>query len=188
MQRNNDIPPLYGLRKDHKVITDAIKGPRSRPVCGAVTSCNFRISYFLSQIIKPLIQKAPECCDSIEDHLSRIHAVNETEDLTNCVHGSMDVEALYPSIDVDFAVEKLIELLKDSDIIFEKVNTDELRLYITLLTTEEEREKEAISKFRPSRICNRKKPTITGCGSYTEGGRKWLFHYKATTAMKIPKW
>ena len=79
---NNGIPPLYGLRKDHKVITDVIKGPPSGPVCGAVTSCNFRISYFLSQIIKPLIQEAPECCDSTVDLLSRIHAVNQTEDLT----------------------------------------------------------------------------------------------------------
>ena len=95
----------------------------------------------------------------------------------------MDVEALYPSIDVDFAVEKCIELLKDSDIIFEKVNTDELGLYITLLATEEEREKEGKSKFCPSRIRKGKKPTITGCGSYTERGRRWLFHYKATTAM-----
>ena len=92
---NNDIPPLYGLRKDHKVITDEIKGPPSRPVCGAVTSCNFRISYFLSQLIKPLIQEAPECCDSTEDLLSKIHVINETEDLTDCVLGSMDVEALY---------------------------------------------------------------------------------------------
>ena len=141
---NNDIPPLYGLREDHKVITDEIKGP---PVCGAVTSSNFRISYFLSQIIIPLIQLAPECCDITEDLLSKIHLIDETEDLTGCILGSMDVEALYPSIDIDFAVENCVELLKNSDITFESVNTGELGLYITVLTTKEEREKEGISKF-----------------------------------------
>ena len=60
-------------------------------------------------------------------------------------------------------------------------------VYLTLLTTEEKRKKEGISKFCPSRICKGKKPTITGCGSYTERGRRWLFHYKATTAMEDPQ-
>ena len=73
---------------------------------------------------------------------------------------------------------------KNSDITFENVNTDELGLYITLLTTGEEREKEGITKFCPTRIRKGKKPTITGCGSYTEEGKRWLFHNKPTTPMK----
>ena len=106
------FPPLYELRKDHKLYEGEIKGPPSRPVCGAIVSCNYRISYFLSQIIKPLIQNSPECCNSTEDLLSKIYQVNEEEDLTNCVIGSMDVKALYPSIDIDFAVRKMRRSIK----------------------------------------------------------------------------
>ena len=183
---NNDIPPLYGLRKDHKLITDDFKGPPSRPVCGAVISCNYRISYFLSQILKPLIKDAPECCDSTEDLLHRINTINETEDLSDCVLGSMDVEALYPSIDIDFAVEKCVELLKESNISFNNVNTDELGLYITLLTTVEERQEEGITDLCPTRIRRGKNPTITGCGNYTNEKLRWSFHNKAKIVTQEP--
>ncbi|CAI9737260.1 Hypothetical predicted protein [Octopus vulgaris] len=104
---NNDIPALYGLRKDHKGFTDPIAGPPTRPVCGANIASNYRISYFLSMIIRPIIRMSPDVCDSTEDLLSRISDCNKTCDLTGCIVGSMDVVSLYPSIDVDFAVEKL---------------------------------------------------------------------------------
>ncbi|CAI9716636.1 Hypothetical predicted protein [Octopus vulgaris] len=82
---NNDIPALYGLRKDHKVITDPIAGPPARPVCGANIASNYRISYFLSMIIRPIIRMSPDVCDSTED-LSRIDDCNNTCDLTGCMN------------------------------------------------------------------------------------------------------
>ncbi|CAI9736439.1 Hypothetical predicted protein [Octopus vulgaris] len=82
---NNDIPALYGLRKDHKVTTDPIAGPPTRPVCGANMACNYRISYFLSMIIRPIIRMSHDVCDSTEDLLSRINDCNNTCDLTACM-------------------------------------------------------------------------------------------------------
>ncbi|CAI9725075.1 Hypothetical predicted protein [Octopus vulgaris] len=99
---NSDIPALYGLRKDHKVITDSIAGPPTRPVCGANIASNYRISYFLSMIIRPIIRMSPDVCDSTADLLSRINDCNNTCDLAGCMVGSTDVVSLYPSIDVDF--------------------------------------------------------------------------------------
>ena len=98
----------------------------------------------------------------------------------------MDVEALYPSIDVDFAVDKCVELLKESHVTFKNVNTDELGLYIALLTNEEERNKEGINKYCATRIRKGKRPTITGCGSYKDDERRWLFHHKAEVPIKDP--
>ena len=43
---NNMIPPMHGLRKDHKVFDDAIKRPQMRPVSGTVVASNCRISHF----------------------------------------------------------------------------------------------------------------------------------------------
>ncbi|CAI9731151.1 Hypothetical predicted protein [Octopus vulgaris] len=82
---NNDIPALYGLRKDHKVTTDPIAGPPTRPVFGANIASNYRMSYFLSMIIRPIIRMSPDICDSTEDLLSRINDCNNTCDLTGCI-------------------------------------------------------------------------------------------------------
>ena len=40
ISENNEIPPLYGLRKDHKDVPagEEEKGPPQRPVCGEVTT------------------------------------------------------------------------------------------------------------------------------------------------------
>ena len=76
--------------------------------------------------------------------LSRVKLVNETVDLTDCVIGSMDVKALYPSIDIDFAVEKCVEMIIESDVKFQNVNTDELGLYLSL--TVDKRDLERVQK------------------------------------------
>ena len=42
---NCAAPPLYGLRKDHKVHVDEVFGAPSRPVRGANSSVNYRLSH-----------------------------------------------------------------------------------------------------------------------------------------------
>ena len=54
------------------------------------------------------MNQVPDICDSTADMLARVEKCNEEKDLKNCIIGSFDVEALYPSIDVDFAVEKCL--------------------------------------------------------------------------------
>ena len=83
-------------------------------MCGAVVASNYRMSHFISSILQPVIQQAKHPCSSTEDMLSRVRVINETVDLTNCVIGSMDVKALYPSIDIDFAVDKCVEMIVES--------------------------------------------------------------------------
>ncbi|CAI9744358.1 Hypothetical predicted protein [Octopus vulgaris] len=100
---NNDIPALYGLRKDHKGFTDPIAGPPTRPVCGANIASNYRISYFLSMIIRPIIRMSPDVCDSTEDLLSRISDCNKTCDLTGCIRISILRGKLSDQASVDCA-------------------------------------------------------------------------------------
>ena len=71
---NNEIPPLYGLRKDHKEVPtgEEEKGPPQRPVCGAVVSCNYPLSHFISTVLQPVIQQEKHPCNSTEDMLSRV--------------------------------------------------------------------------------------------------------------------
>ena len=50
----------------------------------------------------------------------------------------MDVEALYPSLDIDFTVEKVCELLYESSVKFEGINVKELGLYLSLAMDDDE--------------------------------------------------
>ena len=75
-----------------------------------------------------------------------------------------DVEALYSSIDIDFATEKCCELLHDSDVVFENVDWEELGLYISLTSTM--KELSDYNDFCPTRKFKRgRKPTITASGT-----------------------
>ena len=172
---NNEIPPLYGLRKDHKEIPagEEEKGPPQRPVCGAVVASNYRLSHFVSSILQPVIQQAKHPCTSTEDMLSRVKVVNETVNLERCIIGSMDVKALYPSIDIDFATEKCVEMIQKSEINFKNVNTEELGLYLSLTMSEKELEEAGIRKHCAKRKRSGKKPTITGCGMKEKENERW---------------
>ena len=66
---NTPAPPLYGLRKDHKVTEDEVVGPAVRPVCGANQAPNSRLSHFLSKIVNDYADEAniaTECRSSEE--------------------------------------------------------------------------------------------------------------------------
>ena len=169
---NNEVPPLYGMRKDHKEFDDLEKGPPTRPVCGAIVACNYRISYFISQFLKPLVKSAPEACTSTEDLLHRINECNNNNDLNNHIVGSMDVKALYPSIDVNFATEKCCDLIYESDIKFEEVDSDELGLFIALTCSTNEYV--PFKSFCPTRKSKKgPKPTITASGSKKQQEDRW---------------
>lgn len=55
-------------------------------------------------------------------------------DLTGCVTDSMDVAFLYPSIDIDFAVENYVERFGKSNVEFCRVDREELGLLLRLMT------------------------------------------------------
>ena len=170
---NNMIPPIYGLRKDHKVFDDAIKGPPMRPVCGAVVASNYRISHFLSMILRPLIKESADVCESTEDLLSRIRECNQQENLDKCIVGSMDVEALYPSIDIKFAVEKCEQMLCESSIEFKHIDTNELGLFLSLTTTKQELETKNIYNYCPTRDGKGRAPTLVSSGTSKNVKKRW---------------
>ena len=91
-------------------------------------------------ILRPLIKESADVCESTEDLLSRIRECNQQENLDKCIVGSMDVEALYSSIDIKFVVEKCEQMLCESSIEFKHIDTDELGLFLSLKTTKQELE------------------------------------------------
>ena len=87
----------------------------------------------------------------------------------------MDVESLYPSIDIEFSVDRCCELILDSEISFEQVDTDELGLFLALTVTNERLTEIGINKFCPVRRNTRsgRPPTLTASGTDPNHDIRW---------------
>ena len=75
------------------------------------------------------------------------------EELYDREHG---IKALYPSIDIDFAAEKCVEIIIESSVQFENVNTMELGLYLSLTMSVEDLREQNILEF-----CARRKRMVS---------------------------
>lgn len=65
--------------------------------------------------------------------LHNINECNRSHDLPKCMMGSTDVESIYPSIDIEFAVERCIEIICESQVFFQELNTRELGILQKIL-------------------------------------------------------
>ena len=74
-------------------------------------------------------------CLSTEEMVAEIGRVNTRHDESGLVIGSTDVKALYPSLEIDFTVEKVCDVIRQSTIKFEGLWYEELGLYIFINTT-----------------------------------------------------
>jgi len=60
ISENCEVAPKYDLRKDHKILekdyVDEIVGPPVRPICGAESCYNGKMSFLLSTILTPIVK------------------------------------------------------------------------------------------------------------------------------------
>ena len=180
MKSNNNPPaPLSILRKDHKPCEDAYTGPPGRPVCGGDVSYNKRLSHLMSIMLTDVYAGEKTVCASTEELLAEVNMLNERGITNRHIVGSMDVEALYPSLDIDFTVEKVCELLLESDVNIKGVDYKEVGLYLSLVKTDEELRMLGLHEVCPKRRSRRgPRPNITGCGmkeDKEERHRPWIF-------------
>ena len=153
---NVPAPPMYGLRKDHKEHQDERKGPPVRPVCGANESPNSRLSCFLSRVVNDYADSLnikTECRSSEEMRAAFERYNNEEEEdvKRQCQILSMDVKALYPSMDwkeIGVAVKEMVESC-EKDV--EDVDWKEVGKYLATTLTKEEIEKEGLRHVVPKR-------------------------------------
>ena len=126
--KNNDLASLYSLKKDHKNCADANKGP----VCGATNAYNNKVSHLLSMIIKPLNKFNSSSCSSSEEIMASIQQANEKGLPTDTVVESLDVKALYPSLDIDLSARVIANTYMEHS--YEVINVDynELSLYLAI--------------------------------------------------------
>ena len=163
---NNPPAPLSELRKDHKIYECEVIGPPGRPVCGGDVSYNKRLSHLVSMILTDVYVGEKTVCTSTEELLAGVDKLNvDGLDSTDII-GSADVEALYPSLDIDFAINKVYELFHSSTVEVEGIDYQELGLYLSLNKTDEELKQIGLYETCHKRKAKRgPRPNITGCGT-----------------------
>ena len=153
--KNTPPAPLYVLRKDHKVTPDPKIGPPTRPVCGANQAATMRLSYLLNLIISEVWKdNSITVCLSTEEMVAEIDAVNNRDHPRGLIIGSTDVVALYPSLDIDFTVNKVCEVIRKSPIQFAELWYEELGLYVAIHTSVEEIDSLGLTEVCPTRTTN----------------------------------
>ena len=178
--KNNPPAPLSILRKDHKQFENPVIGPPGRPVCGGDVSYNKKLSHLMSMLLTDVYVGEKTVCASTEELLAEVEIINNEGELDNTyIVGSMDVEALYPSLDIEFTVDKVCELLYESRVNIEGIDIKELGLYLSLMKTDGELREIGVQSGCPKRRANRgPRPNITGCGTNENREQRhspWIF-------------
>ena len=105
-------------------------------------------------------------CDRTEDLLAEIERVNEQNVDPNWTVGSLDVEALYPTLDVDECAKVVGDTLYNSNIVIEGLQWKNIALYKKYHATEEQTRKYRIKTFLPHRRATRgRRPKFIASGS-----------------------
>ena len=146
---DSSLAPLYALRKDHKNVSDHNVGPPVRPVCGAVTAYNRKLSHLISFILAEVWKEEESVCLNTEEMLVGFKQLNDSHVTEDIVVGSADVKALYPSLDIAFTVEKVCEVFHTSSVQVVGVKAEELGLYLALNRTEAELRDVGLLQFCP---------------------------------------
>ena len=123
ISNDGSVAPLYTLRKDHKDCNE-YRGPPVRPVCGAGVGYNFKLLHVMSVILAEVWKSRENSaiCISTEDMVAEMNRTNKNQEDDSLIIGSTDVVALYPSLDIDFTIDKLCEVFFESDIIIEGID------------------------------------------------------------------
>ena len=173
-----DPPPLYGLRKDHKKCDDLEVGPPTRPVCGAAAAHNGKLSHLISLVLKEVKRKDEHACESTDDIMAAIETVNNeysVDSNNKLLVGSLDVKALYPSLDIPFAAKTICDEYVMSNIDFESdsINIFELGLYLVLTVENDVLTACGLKDYCPRRRNTLgRKPTITGQAFSSAAGKR----------------
>ena len=176
----NVVAPFYCLRKDHKTVEvgEEERGPKTRPVCGAKDCHTKRTSYLLCKVLKELIPTEETHCDSTEDLLAELEMANKEDVKESWVVGSLDVEALYPSLDIPRCSKVVSEKLMESPITIKGIEWKEVALYLKYHLTDEELHTTNIARFIPTRKFRHGRPLFVRSGSIinkTVRLKPWIF-------------
>jgi hypothetical protein len=111
-------------------------------------------------------------CMSTEEMIAEIDRVNLLVGERKIVLGSMDVKALYPSLDVDFTIARTCDVIRESDFKFEGLWDKEIGLYMAINKTPTELNELGVLELCPTRTTQRGlRPTMNSMRNLKEEKR-----------------
>ena len=176
-------PNLYCLRKDHKPVEPGQEdiGPKTRPVAGVVEAPNSRLGHSVADLINKAAdllrsknvgresKSTEEMVAAISKYNLKMEQHREEEGSRKLIIGSIDVKALYPSLQVEETVRIVVEMVKKSGIIVAGADWVEVGKYLALNLSWEEVETSGLVSVVPKRNAGLSgKPTM----AYLDGGPK----------------
>ena len=177
---NNTLAPFYCLRKDHKPIEPGKEkeGPKTRPLCGATDCLTRRTSYILSKLLVDLIQPSNTQCNSTENLIEEIKKLNLSDVDIEWIESSLDVEALYPSLDIKECARVIEQKLLESPFNITGLNWVEIALYLRFQLTDEEIKENQLDEYCPTRLSKRgRPPKFTASGLTQTSTKDWVRGY-----------
>ena len=143
-----DPPVLRWVAKTHKPTGD--NGvPKSRPIVGATKGLTTALGEMISDIIEPIARMNPDQCEaqSTEELMREIEDSNvkmKSRKMEETVVASMDVSALYPSLDQAGSARIVKEEFITSGLEVKGVDWKKVALYLAVTAKREELIKEGI--------------------------------------------
>ena len=144
-------PPMSGYYKDHKPLVPGKEnlGPKLRPVCGAVESCNGPLSNILAEILNILGDKMDNevgaLCLSTEEMYGALEMYNRRADSTRKpIIFSMDVVGMFPALRHKEVALTCREEYIRSDLTLEELDIEALGLYLAITYQDRRRELEPL--------------------------------------------
>ena len=164
------VPPLRGLRKDHKKNFDPVSGPPCRPYMNAGLGPNANLGNIQARFLRPVKKKlvsmlGTEVCSTEE--VKRIFSDYNSQERkervlrptrlcrgqfnvplqsTKRIVGSMDVAALYPNCKVNPTSHNVERAIRRCGLVFKELDKEYLTRYVSVLTGGQLKDKE-LQKF-----------------------------------------
>lgn len=132
------------------------------------------------KILKELIPHNDTHCDSTEDLLAEVERINNSNNVNSRWKiGSLDIEALYPSLDIPKCAEVITQMMYESEIQIKNVQWKEVMLYIRFMWTDDQIRDTDLWEYAPSRRTRRgRPPTFVSSGSELHAEDRfnpWIF-------------
>ena len=150
-----DVPNMKILAKVHKP-----PGPgghlQSRPVVTAASCLSSRAGDQLSDLLEPLISvKSPRLEDlSTEEVLAQLKEAQDTvkeAGLKDVMVGSLDVKALYPSLDQEGSARAVAQFVRESEVELDGIDWRHVQVFLASHMDVHELKKEKVMHLVPAR-------------------------------------
>ena len=155
-----------------------VRGPKVRPVVGANSALNSRLGHFLSILVNNYADCAENRTESrsSEEMRAAFEKFNKLDKASRlkCQVISMDVKALYPSMDWHEIVESIKWMILESKMEINNVDWFEVGKYLAVVLSPEEIIDEGLDLVIPKRRGLRLKKITVNYLRQKKNANKWL--------------